>query len=85
MMEGKPIKADKFKRMKGADVSIEWLNEDETAMTEPIVVETPDGFGMKMPGSEFTVEDVVEDVGDAVPVDGWFSIVLTRTLLIIYV
>ncbi|KAF9050791.1 jumonji superfamily protein [Hymenopellis radicata] len=69
MMEGKPIKADKFKRMNGADVSIEWLNEDETAMTEPIVVETPDGFGMKMPGSDFTVEDVVEDVGDAIPVD----------------
>ncbi|PBK77816.1 Clavaminate synthase-like protein [Armillaria solidipes] len=69
MMDGKHIKSDQFKRMKGADVGLEWLQDDETAMSEPIIIEKPDGLGMKMPPSDFTVEDVVEDVGDDVPVE----------------
>ncbi|KAH9946403.1 Clavaminate synthase-like protein [Epithele typhae] len=49
MMEGKPIKKDPFKRMPGADVGLEWLQNDEEAMKDPIVVETEEGLGMKMP------------------------------------
>ena len=70
MMEGKPLKADRFKRMNGEDVSLEWLEDDETAMTEPIVIEQGDGFGMKMPPSDFTVDQVAEDVGHETPVEG---------------
>lgn len=83
MMEGKPIKPDNFRRMNGADVGVEWLSEDETAMTEPIVIESPEGLGMKMPSSDFTVEDVVEDVGDAVPVDG-VSFLLACSCISVY-
>ncbi|KAJ8093295.1 JmjC domain-containing histone demethylation protein 1 [Marasmius tenuissimus] len=69
MMEGKPIKDDYFKRMKGSDVGLEWLNEDEEAMKEPIVIETPEGLGMKMPEEDFGVEDVALLVGENSPLE----------------
>ncbi|KAF8320033.1 Clavaminate synthase-like protein [Clavulina sp. PMI_390] len=59
----KPMKKSYFKKMKGADVSLEWLQNDETAMTEPIIIEKPDGLGMKMPPPSFTVSDVAKIVG----------------------
>ena len=68
MMQGKSIKPDPFKRMEGSDVSLEWLETDPTALTEPIVVEKPDGLGMKMP-EELTVSDVAEIVGENTPVE----------------
>jgi len=55
--------------MKGEDVRKEWLETDETAMMEPIVVEAPDGLGMKMPPEGFTVDDVAELVGEETPVE----------------
>ncbi|KAJ6606638.1 jumonji superfamily protein [Mycena vulgaris] len=69
MLENKTFKPDTFKRMHGSDVTVEWLEEDDEAMTEPIVVEKPDGLGMKMPPSDFTVEDVAELVGEESPVE----------------
>ncbi|KAJ7231465.1 jumonji superfamily protein [Mycena haematopus] len=73
MLENKTFKPDKFKRMHGSEVTVEWLEEDEGAMMEPIVVEKPDGLGMKMPPSDFTVEDVAELVGEETPLEviGW--------------
>ncbi|KAJ3517353.1 hypothetical protein NMY22_g13986 [Coprinellus aureogranulatus] len=62
-MEGKRIRTSPFRKMKGEDVNLEWLEEDETAMTEPIVIETPEGLGMKMPDSEFTADDVASELG----------------------
>ncbi|KAJ7684794.1 jumonji superfamily protein [Mycena polygramma] len=69
MLENKTFKPDKFKRMHGSEVTVEWLEEDDDAMTEPIVVEKPDGLGMKMPPDDFTVEDVAELVGEETPVE----------------
>lgn len=69
MMEGKVIKKDPFKRMKGSEVGIEWLENDDDAMKEPIVVETEEGLGMKMPPSGFTVDDVAEALGEDYPVE----------------
>ncbi|KAJ7734938.1 jumonji superfamily protein [Mycena maculata] len=69
MLENKAFKQDTFKRMQGSDVTVEWLEEEEDAMTEPIVVEKPDGLGMKMPPSTFSVEDVAELVGEESPVE----------------
>lgn len=69
MLENKTFKPDKFKRMHGSEVTVEWLEEDDDAMSEPIVVEKPDGLGMKMPPSDFTVEDVAELVGEETPVE----------------
>jgi hypothetical protein len=68
LMEGKPIKKDCFKRMKGSEVTLEWLDSDEGALKEPIVVESPDGLGMKMPPSNFSVNDVAETLGQDHPV-----------------
>ncbi|KAG6335225.1 hypothetical protein ID866_3870 [Astraeus odoratus] len=69
VIQSKPIKNDQFKRMKGADVGIEWLEGDEGAMREPIVIESPDGLGMKMPSPECTVTDVADIVGRETPVE----------------
>ncbi|KAJ7070349.1 jumonji superfamily protein [Mycena belliarum] len=69
MLENKTFEPENFKRMHGSDVTVEWLEEDEDAMTEPILVEKPDGLGMKMPPNDFTVEDVAELVGEEVPVE----------------
>ncbi|KAJ7632317.1 jumonji superfamily protein [Roridomyces roridus] len=69
MLENKTFKQDNFKRMHGSEVTLEWLEEDEEALTEPILVEKPDGLGMKMPPSDFTVDDVAELVGEQSPVE----------------
>jgi F-box and leucine-rich repeat protein 10/11 len=65
ILEGKDIKDDSFKRMKGAEVSMEWLQNGDDAMKEPIVILEPDGLGMRMPEKEdFGVEDVARIVGE---------------------
>ena len=68
MMEGKPIKPDPFKRMAGHDVTVEWVESDPSALTEPILIESPDGLGMKMPEG-FTVDDVAQTLGKDAPVE----------------
>ncbi|KAG8217341.1 Clavaminate synthase-like protein [Butyriboletus roseoflavus] len=69
VIQSKPIKDDSFRRMKGSDLGLEWLETDEDAMKEPIVVEDPEGLGMKMPDSDFTVSDVADIVGHETPVE----------------
>ncbi|KAJ7849096.1 jumonji superfamily protein [Mycena olivaceomarginata] len=69
MLENKTFKPDKFKRMHGSEVTVEWLEEDEDAMMEPFVVEKPDGLGMKMPPSDFTVEELAQLVGEETPLE----------------
>ncbi|KAI0086684.1 Clavaminate synthase-like protein [Irpex rosettiformis] len=68
MMQGKPIKLDPFKRMAGSDVTVEWIDNDLSALTEPIVIETSEGLGMKMPEG-FTVGDVAHSLGEETPVE----------------
>lgn len=68
-MEGKAIKTARFKHMHGGEVGAEWLEEDEQAMTEPILIDNPEGLGMQMPPSDFTVSDVAEIVGEDHPVE----------------
>lgn len=69
VIQSKPIKPDEFKRMEGADVGIEWLESDESAMHEPIVIESPEGLGMKMPDPNCTISDVANIVGRETPVE----------------
>jgi F-box/leucine-rich repeat protein 10/11 len=69
MLEGKQIAGDPFKRPEGADVGVEWLEGDEGAMTEPIIIESPEGLGMKMPSDDFTVDDIAELLGEETPVE----------------
>ncbi|KAJ7582474.1 jumonji superfamily protein [Mycena floridula] len=69
IIEDRDIKKDSFKRMKGEDVNLEWLEEDENAMREPIIIESPENLGMKMPNQDFTVEEVAELVGEETPVE----------------
>jgi len=68
-LEGKTIKDDSFKRMKGSAVGLEWLESDASAMKEPLVVENPEGLGMKMPDEAFSIDDVAEVVGTDTPVE----------------
>ncbi|KAF9567653.1 Clavaminate synthase-like protein [Agrocybe pediades] len=60
---------DPFKRMKGNDLNDTWLEEDEDALREPIVIEQPDGLGMKMPPKDLTVEHVAEYIGEDVTLE----------------
>ncbi|KAG5635423.1 hypothetical protein H0H81_011313 [Sphagnurus paluster] len=69
VLEEKSIKSDPFKRLEGVAVGLHWLEADDSAMTEPIVIEQPEGLGMKMPSSDFTVNDVAEIVGEDMPVE----------------
>ncbi|KAH7907975.1 hypothetical protein BJ138DRAFT_1158714 [Hygrophoropsis aurantiaca] len=69
VIESKSIQEDQFRRMRGSDVGVEWLEVDETAMREPIVIESPTGLGMKMPDPNFTVSDVADIIGHDTPVE----------------
>ncbi|KAF8344340.1 uncharacterized protein EI90DRAFT_3029329 [Cantharellus anzutake] len=53
-----------FPTMKGSEVTSAWLTENEDAMTQPIIIEEPEGLGMKMPDPSFTVSDVARMVGE---------------------
>ena len=77
MLEGKPILRDPFKRMKGEDVSLAWVEQDPHAMKEPIVIETPEGLDMKMPLEELTVAGIAVILGEATPIEviGLFPVI----------
>jgi F-box/leucine-rich repeat protein 10/11 len=69
MLAGKPILKETFKRMKGEEVCLAWIERDPHAMEEPIVIETPEGLGMKMPHEELTVAGVADILGEETPTD----------------
>jgi F-box/leucine-rich repeat protein 10/11 len=55
--------------MKGSELNVDWLVNDPTAMTEPVIVEEKTGLGMKLPDPSITVKDVAEAVGADMPVE----------------
>ena len=55
--------------MKGKDVNLDWVEGDESAMTEPIAVLDPEGLEMEMPPDDFTVDDIAQLVGEQTPVE----------------
>ena len=67
--QSKPYTPDTFRRMQGHEVGQEWLYADPRAMTEPVVIEVPEGLGMKMPPNEYTIRDVAADVGPDTPLE----------------
>ncbi len=67
--QSKPYKPDTFRRMKGYEVGQEWIYTDPKAMTEPVVIELPEGLGMNMPPKEYTIRDVAADVGPDTPLE----------------
>ena len=60
---------ESFKRMKGGDVCLGWLEQDPHAMGEPIVIETPEGLGMKMPPEELSISGISEILGETTPIE----------------
>jgi len=68
MLETKNIKKAPFKNMKGSQLD-SWLEDDEDAMREPIIIEQPEGLGMKMPPPGLTVEHVAEYIGEDTPLE----------------
>ncbi|KAG8748693.1 JmjC domain-containing histone demethylation protein 1 [Ceratobasidium sp. 414] len=69
VIRDKTIHPDTFRRVKGAELTREWLETDPLAMTEPVVVPSPEGLGMRMPDNDFTVSKVAELVGVDTPVE----------------
>jgi F-box/leucine-rich repeat protein 10/11 len=68
MLEKKEIKKDPFRRFKGSELE-EWLEQDDEAFREPIVIENPEGLGMSMPPNTLSVEDVAQYIGEGTPVE----------------
>ncbi|KAH9452531.1 hypothetical protein Pst134EB_016484 [Puccinia striiformis f. sp. tritici] len=61
-----------FRKMKPAELSLEWLITDPNAMTEPIVIDDAEGLraqGMRMPSPELTISQIAELVGPETPVE----------------
>lgn len=69
LLESKTFTADEFRRMRGSDLTKEWLENDSTPMTEPIVIEQPDGLGMTMPSATLTVPEIANILGHETPVE----------------
>ena len=69
MLEGKDIKPHKFRRMKGDEITVEWIEHDPDAFREPILIEQPEGLGMKMPEANFSPQDVADMLGGDYPVE----------------
>ncbi|KDR81408.1 hypothetical protein GALMADRAFT_59800 [Galerina marginata CBS 339.88] len=70
MLESKEIKKDPFRRMTGAELDSAWLEDEGAgALTEPIIIEQPEGLGMKMPPRDLTVEHVAEYIGEDTPLE----------------
>lgn len=47
--QSKPITPHNFRKMHGKDLTAEWLWSDPSAMTEPIIIESPEGLDLKVP------------------------------------
>lgn len=68
-MESKTFSRDDFTRMRGSDLTEEWLYNDATAMTEPVIIEKPDDLGMMMPPSSLTVPEIANILGPETPLE----------------
>ncbi len=81
-LEKRATSGDPFPRMKGAELTLDWLANNENAMTEPILVEQPEGLGMEMPEPGLTVADIADIVGVDTPVEvmGMHPAILVYTL-----
>ncbi|EJD02232.1 Clavaminate synthase-like protein [Fomitiporia mediterranea MF3/22] len=60
---------DPFKRMKGAELTLEWADHNPDALLEPVLIENPEGLGMSMPAEGLTVSDIAHIVGEQTPVE----------------
>jgi len=55
--------------MTGSELTQEWLDNDPTALTEPVIIEKPDGLSMTMPPSSLTVSEIAATLGHDTPVE----------------
>ncbi|KLO12732.1 Clavaminate synthase-like protein [Schizopora paradoxa] len=68
-LESRATAGDPFPRMQGEELTLEWLSNNENALTEPILFEKPEGLGMEMPEPSLTVADIANIVGGDTPVE----------------
>ena len=69
MLQGKPIADDHFRRLNGEQVNLDWVNGNPDAFREPVVIEEPEGLGMKMPGRDLSIESIADTLGRDTPVE----------------
>lgn len=69
LLESKTFSKDEFRRMRGSDLTEEWLYDDATAMTEPVIIEKPDGLGMMMPPPSLNVPEIANILGPETPLE----------------
>jgi F-box and leucine-rich repeat protein 10/11 len=69
LLESKIFTEDRFRRMRGPELNDEWLEDDSTAMTEPVIIEDPNGLGMTMPPATLTVPEIANILGHNTPLE----------------
>ncbi|KAI0273867.1 jumonji protein [Gloeopeniophorella convolvens] len=69
LLESKRFNNDLYKRMKGSELCQEWMDNDPTAMTEPVVIEDSEGLEMTMPSPSLTVTDIADMLGHESPLE----------------
>ena len=69
MLQGKSIANDHFKRLNGEQVNLDWVNGDPDGFREPVVIEEPEGLGMKMPGRDLSIESIADTLERDTPVE----------------
>ena len=69
VLRTKPIEENRFRHMRGEELTVDWLLNDPTAMTEPIIIDSADGLDMTVPPKEMTIPDVARTVGVDTPVE----------------
>jgi hypothetical protein len=68
-LESKTFAVDNFGRMRGSDLNEEWLEDNSTAMAEPVIIEEPDGLGMVMPPATLAVPEIAKILGHDTPLE----------------
>lgn len=58
-----------FKHYTPDQITPEWLYTDSTAMTEPFIIETPEGLGMAMPHPSLSISAISDIVGGTTPLE----------------
>jgi hypothetical protein len=69
LLESKTLKQDSFQRMRGSELTQEWLHNDPTAMMEPVIIDEPHGLGMTMPPCTLTVAEIAATLGPETPLE----------------
>ena len=69
VVRSKRITPSPFRHVKGSDLNQDWVENDPSAMTEPIIIDKSNDLDMSLPKQLKSVKDVADAVGHEMPVE----------------